>query len=256
MNDNDILKVRGLSYLHILKGVNLTVQKGEIVSLLGPNGAGKTTLFRCIAGLIKKTSGEVEIKGKRLEEYPHQELYKILAFLPQFYDVGFPYTVLTVVLMGRAPYLGPFTSPGESDRKKAHFALSFLGLENLASRPFTTLSGGQKRLVLFARTIAQEAELLLLDEPTAHLDLNHQVAVLSRLRELVKKCGFSVLMNLHDPNLAFMFSERVISIKDGKILGEIKSRKTPFPIEILEELYEIPLLSANVGRYTFVFPKV
>ncbi len=250
-----ILRVENLSYEEILQGVSFKVFTGEILAILGPNGAGKTTLFRCLARLLSPSSGEVFLAEKPLRTYPSRQLYRLLTLCPQTIRLSFDYRVETVVLMGRTPYLGPLGAPSPKDREKVHQILAFLGLEPLAKRPFSTLSGGQQRLVMVARALAQEASLLLLDEPTAHLDLRHQILVLDRICKLAREKGLTLILNLHDPNLALVYAHRILALKQGRIIGEISKDPSKTP-EILEELYEIPFQSFTNGEQCLFFPGV
>ena len=249
-----MLEVKALSYRSILHDLTFSVAPGELVAILGPNGAGKTTLFRCLARLIRPDQGKILLRGRPLEAYSPKELYQIVALAPQFSQIGFPYTVLTVALMGRASYLSPFSRPGRRDYEKAQEALALLGLEDLAHRPFNTLSGGQRRLVLIARALAQEAELLLLDEPTAHLDLKHQILVLSKIRELSGQKGLTILVSLHDPNLALTYADRVLCLKEGKLVGELTDQDQEGVRQTLEDLYHISFSVFETAEGLFVFP--
>lgn len=252
-----MLKVCGLSYRDILSDITFSVNKEEVVAILGPNGAGKTTLFRCLARLLRPNQGEIHLKGRPLGSYASRELYRVLALAPQFSQIGFSYKVRTVVLMGRAPYLSPLSPPGRKDHQRVEEALALLGLTALAERPFYTLSGGQQRLVLIARALAQEAECLLLDEPTAHLDLKHQVLVLSKVQTLSRQKGLSIMVNLHDPNLALTYADRVLCLKQGRLVGELRGKDLEEVRRVLEDLYEIPFLVFvdKKGGQLFAFPQ-
>ncbi|OAQ20051.1 ABC transporter ATP-binding protein [Thermosulfurimonas dismutans] len=236
-----MLEVRDLSFAQILQEVNLTLHKGEFVVLLGPNGAGKTTLLKCLLGLYTPTRGEVLVCGRPLKHLTYKERARLLAYVPQSYHPVFPYTVLEFVLLGRTPHLGFLSRPGKRDEIKAREVLRSLGLEALVRRRLTDLSGGERQLVLFARALLQEAPIFLLDEPTANLDLKHQIEVLTTVHRLAGERGLTVVATLHDPNLAFGFADRVVLIKKGRILAEMNPRKHPRAQELLEELYEIPL---------------
>ncbi len=249
-----MLEVKALGYRSILHDLTFSITSGELVAILGPNGAGKTTLFRCLARLIKPDQGKILLQGRPLEAYSPKRLYQILTLAPQFSQIGFHYTALTVALMGRAPYLSPFSRPRKHDYEKAQEALALLGLKDLAHRPFHTLSGGQRRLVLMARALAQEAELLLLDEPTAHLDLKHQILVLSKIRELSKQKGLTILVSLHDPNLALAYADRVLCLKGGKLIGELTDQDQEGIRQILEDLYDISFSVFETAEGLVVFP--
>ncbi|OAG28767.1 ABC transporter ATP-binding protein [Thermodesulfatator autotrophicus] len=248
-----MLEVKELHYKHILKDISFAVKEGEILVVLGPNGAGKTTLFRCLARLIKPDRGKIFLLGRPLEDYSPKELYRLMALCPQHFRPEFSYKVYTFVLMGRTPYLSPLAQPRKKDFEAAQKALKILGLEHLAERPFSELSGGQQRLVSVARALAQEASLILLDEPTAFLDLRHQFLVMKKICQLARQNNLSLVLNLHDPNLALLFADRILTIKNGRLMGELP--KNPEKVQIaLEKLYEIPFVSFSYQERTLVFP--
>ncbi len=248
-----MLEVKNLYYKHILKDVSFAVKNGEILVILGPNGAGKTTLFRCLARLIKPEKGEILLLEKPLKDYSTKELYRLLALCPQHFRPEFSYRVRTFVLMGRTPYLSPLAQPRQKDFQAVERALKTLGLAALADRPFSELSGGQQRLVSVARALAQEARLILLDEPTAFLDLRHQFLVMEKIGQLARKNRLSLVLNLHDPNLALLFADRILTIKNGRLMGELPKEPTKAQ-KTLEKLYEIPFVSFSYQKRTFVFP--
>ncbi|WP_022854245.1 ABC transporter ATP-binding protein [Thermodesulfatator atlanticus] len=250
-----MLRVNALSYKHILKEISFTVKKGEIVAILGPNGAGKTTLFRCLMRLLKPSKGSVYLKEKRLSAYQPKELARVAAYCPQSPKVGFDYLVRTVVLMGRSPYLSPLNAPSAKDFAVVEKAMEILGIKALAERPLHTLSGGQQRLVFLARALAQEAELIFLDEPTAHLDLKHQIHVLQKIKDLAREKGLTFVMNLHDPNMALAYAGRILLLKAGRLIGELSAKDEKLK-QALEELYEIEFSLCSLENKLFVFPRI
>ncbi|WP_050003637.1 ABC transporter ATP-binding protein [Thermococcus eurythermalis] len=250
-----MLRVEGLSVSYggkdVLKGVSLELKSG-VGCLLGPNGAGKSTLMKCIAGILRPR-GRVILDDTDLLELPERERARLVSYSPQEFSVNFPYTVFEVVLMGRNPYVSPVTGPTTEDEKKALEALKALGIENLAERPFIELSGGQKRLAMIARSIAQDGRLFLFDEPTSFLDFRNQYLVLSAIRELGRKK--LVLISLHDPNQAFAFCDVVFLLKDGSLMAS-GDPKIVMTSENLSELYGLPVAVGGVGDRIVVFPKV
>ena len=249
-----MLEICHLSYGKILREVSQCLRKGELVVLLGPNGAGKTTLLRCILGSCSSSRGEIRFAGRSLATFSLREKARLLAYIPQSYQPVFPYTVLEFVLLGRTPYLGFFSSPGKRDRIRAREILQKLGLESFEGRRVTELSGGERQRVLLARALLQEARILLLDEPTANLDLQHQVKIMTLIRQMTRERGLTVMATLHDPNLALSFADRVLLIKEGRLLGELNPAN---PVEIrnhLEELYQVPLEVLSFNGRTLVFP--
>lgn len=206
----------GYGKKEIVHGVSFAMSKGEFACILGANGCGKTTLLKNLLGLEKPFSGSVRMEGKSVLSLTDQERAKLFAYIPQAHTPPFPFLVGDVVLMGRTPYLGRFSQVGDEDRQIAWKALCTLGIEHLSTRTYTKLSGGQQQLVLIARALAQQPDLIIMDEPTASLDFGNQQVVLSRMKELVRT-GVSVLMVTHDPHHAIYCADTVIVMRDGSI---------------------------------------
>jgi iron complex transport system ATP-binding protein len=200
----------------VASGIDLAVQRGEVLCLLGPNGAGKTTLFKTLLGLIPALGGAVSIDGRPLGALRRSELARSMAYVPQAQVMEFAYTVLDLVLMGRTAHLGPFSAPGRRDHERAHAALADLGIAGLASAEANRISGGQRQLCLVARALAQDAPLLVMDEPTASLDLGNRLLVLERVRALSTQ-GYGVVFSTHDPDQARELATRVAVIADGRL---------------------------------------
>jgi iron complex transport system ATP-binding protein len=196
------------------RDIALTLTPGEILCLLGPNGAGKTTLFRTLLGLQPPLGGAVLIDGMPLAELAPAEIARRLAYVPQAHVTEFSFTVLDVVLMGRTARLKAFASPGAHDERIAREKLEILGIGELATHDYTRISGGQRQLALIARALAQEAPILVLDEPTASLDFGNQALVLARIRDLATQ-DFGIVLSTHDPDHALMVATRVAVIADG-----------------------------------------
>ena len=196
------------------RDISLALEPGEVLCLLGPNGAGKTTLFRTLLGLQPPLGGAVTIDGTPLTSLAPAEIARRLAYVPQAHVTEFSYTVLDVVLMGRTARIKPFASPGPADERIARDKLDGLGIGELAMNDYTRISGGQRQLALIARALAQEAPILVLDEPTASLDFGNQALVLARIRDLAKQ-GFGIVLSTHDPDHALMVATCVAVIADG-----------------------------------------
>lgn len=200
----------------VLEDVDLRFDAGEFVGLLGRNGAGKTTLLRALLGLVPERRGAVALDGLPLERLGRRQVARCVAWVPQEADRAFAFRVREVVAMGRNPYLGRFAPAGAHDRAQIEDALAATDLGDLGDRPITELSGGEWRRVLIARALAQETESLLLDEPTANLDLAHQLEVLALLRSLAR-AGRCVVASLHDLALAARWCDRLVVLADGGV---------------------------------------
>jgi iron complex transport system ATP-binding protein len=217
-----LVRVRDASFRYghreILRDLTLDVRRGEILSVLGRNGCGKTTLLRCIAGALTPSSGSVQVGGEEIHRLAPPARARRIGFLFQDHVPSFPFAVRDVVLMGRAPHLGVFGFPGARDHTLADAALERVGIQDLKDRPYTRLSGGERQLVLLARILAQQPDVILLDEPTAHLDLRNQVLTLRIVRALATD-GLSLIMTTHDPNHALWLGGRAALMKDGRFVA-------------------------------------
>ncbi len=187
----------------VIEGVNLTVEPGTILCLLGPNGVGKTTLFKTMLGLLPAMSGQVTVGGQNLAELSRPQIARLVGYVPQSQQTPFAFKALDVVLMGRTARIGAFGAPGLQDREAAMAALDTLGAAKLAKRAFTTLSGGERQMVMIARALAQEPTFVMLDEPTAALDFGNQMRVLDQIVRL-SESGIGVVMTTHAPDHAFL----------------------------------------------------
>jgi len=204
----------------ILRDVSLAVAPGELVGVIGPNGGGKTTLVRLLSAVLAPAAGSVRLAGRPLATYRRRELARRLAVVPQDPMVEFPFTALEVVLMGRAPHLPALAFPGARDLAVARAAMARLDVAGLEDRPLDRIPGGERQRVLLARALAQEPEVLLLDEPTTHLDLRHQAGIHEAVRDLRRERGVAVVSVLHDLNLAALYCDRLALLAGGRIVRE------------------------------------
>ncbi|MBE8538918.1 ATP-binding cassette domain-containing protein [Geoglobus acetivorans] len=240
-----------LNSTEILKEVSLEIHRGEFVSLLGPNGSGKSTILRTIYGILKPTGGAVYLNGKELNGAGFEEVAKLIGYLPQEQSEA-NLKVLDVVLLGRTPYIR--INPGKDDYALAMKALELVGMENFAHRRFSELSGGEKQKVMLARIFCQNTDFMLLDEPTAHLDVKSQLEILEIVKKMVK-AGKSTLISLHDINLAAMFSDRILMIRNGKIIYAGTPEEVIRPDRI-EEVFGIRAEVIRHNQRILVIPEV
>lgn len=215
-----ILETAGLGFRYarrkddVFTNIDMRIDAGEVFCILGPNGIGKSTLLKCLAGIQHATSGRVSLLGRDLAAYSRSEAARVIAYVPQMHQGAFAFSVFDAVLMGRAPHVGAFSAPNARDRRIAAEAIEAMGIGHLADKPYTEISGGERQLVLFARILAQEPQLLLLDEPTSHLDFGNQVQVLALVQELAAK-GMAVVMTSHFPDHAFLVSHHAAIMTAG-----------------------------------------
>ena len=220
-----LLRGRGLGHgfgeRPVLDGVELTLDAGELGVVVGPNGAGKTTLVRVLSGVLEAQSGSVALSGRSLASLSRREIARALAVVPQEFGVPFPFRVRELVAMGRAPHLGPLGRETDADRSWVAHSLERVGLRSLAERDFATLSGGEKQRVGLARAYCQQTGLLLLDEPTAHMDLGHRLHAFESLRAFVAepRTRHAVLVVTHDLVLAARFADRVWLLDQGRVVA-------------------------------------
>lgn len=237
----------------VLCDVSFTAEKGELLSVLGPNGAGKSTLFRCIIGALDGYVGTITMNGVDLRTLSAREKARHIAYIPQAHRPTAGYTVLDTALMGLTRQLGTVSQPKKQHMELALSALEQLGIAQLAERDFSRLSGGEQQLVLIARAITQQAEVMVMDEPTSSLDYGNQLRVLQKVRELTKQ-GYTVLMSTHNPQHALSFADRVLALDDGGVaaFGSTDNVLTP---ALLEKLYDIQTAFAETADGTVIIPK-
>lgn len=235
------LHVKGLCFGYqekeILKDINLSIQKGEFVGILGPNGCGKSTLLKNLLKLLEPKSGIIHIENKKIDDYSLKDLAKILGFVPQRSSLTMPLLVEDILYMGRFCHLkSSFAGYSKDDDRKIDEVMGLLNIEDFKKRVANSLSGGEFQRVLLARALVSEPKILLLDEPTSALDLNYAVEIMKLCQMLVKKLGLLCVMVLHDLNLASLFCDRLLMLKDGVICHKGTPREL-FTSEILKEVY-------------------
>ncbi|NLY01182.1 MAG: ABC transporter ATP-binding protein [Rhodopirellula sp.] len=225
----------------ILHDVSFTVRRGEYLSIIGPNGAGKTTLLKCIDRILTGGKGEIRVFGRPLASYRQKELARRISYVPQADGRVFPFTVEQFVLMGRYPYLSPFSSVGLEDRRAVREALERTATTEFAGRLLNTLSGGERQKVYLAAALAQRADVLLLDEPTTFLDYRHQSEIRDVLALANAESGVTVVTVTHDVNRAALDSGRIVALRDGAVVFRGLPREVMQP-SVLERIYGTGLL--------------
>lgn len=236
----------GYGKRQVVKGANLTIEKGELVGLLGSNGSGKSTLIKTIAGINSQTKGSITWNGgTELSKLPRRELARIVAYVPQSIGLSFGLDIREAVLLGRTPYFG--TRPREEDWAHVDAAMQRMGLDELGDRAVTELSGGQAQRVLIARALAQDPQILLLDEPTSALDIRYQWQTLSVAREVTRKNNVAGVIAIHDLNQAARFTDRVVFLQDGVIIAEGRPSEVYSP-QLIKRVYGVDVeLSLHKG---------
>jgi iron complex transport system ATP-binding protein len=203
----------------IFRQVNFQIAKGEVFCLLGPNGCGKTTLIDCVLGIHRLDRGKIFLKGRPRAGHSSRETARIMAYVPQRHDRYFSFSVLDLLLMGRTPYTPFYSSPGGPDIDRARNVLETFGLSHLMDRDYTRLSGGETQLVMILRALIQDTPVIIMDEPTAHLDFRHELMVLETLVRLVRERHLALVMATHFPNHAFYFENAGIPVQVGFMGG-------------------------------------
>lgn len=234
------------------EGLDFAIAPGECAVIVGPNGAGKTTLLGTLAGLLPASRGRISYDGKSIDALDARERARRRAWLPQYDHDAFPATVLETVLVGRHPHVKPWRWESADDVDKARAALASVGLDALEAREVATLSGGERRRVAIAAMLAQDARLLLLDEPTAHLDLRHQIAVLDLLSRHKREARTALVLVLHDLHLALRYADSAIAIGHGR--ARFGTARDVLGAKDLSELFGQPLVAVGEEPYRTLLP--
>ena len=219
----------------VLNSVSFAAEYGEFLSVLGPNGVGKSTLFRCMLGILRPQQGRTVIDGRDISGLSASELSKSIAYIPQSHDPVFNYSVLDTVLMGTTARLGKFSAPGQKEREYALAMLERLNLSDLQSRGYRNISGGERQLVLIARAMAQQAKILIMDEPSSSLDFRNRVRVMDTVKGLTEQ-GYCVIQSTHDPDQAYCYSDKVAALYGGEVLA-LGSPKETVCDAVMSKLY-------------------
>ncbi|MBR6021656.1 MAG: ABC transporter ATP-binding protein, partial [Kiritimatiellae bacterium] len=245
------IEMRGVAFRYegaagrVFEGLDLAIPAGTATAVLGANGCGKTTLLRLMLGVEKPEAGDIRLGGREASGMGRRERARWVGWVPQAETVPFELTVEEYALLGRAPHLHPLAMPGEEDAARAREALERVGLSRLAGRPVTRLSGGELQLATIARALAQNPKILLLDEPTSHLDLANRAGV-QRVLEGLSRDGTTLVFTTHDPLLAAASAERVVLMAKGRVLGS-GSVEEMFTAEKLSAVYGMPVAVERAG---------
>ena len=244
----------GLGEENLLDGINLNIEKGKFIGILGPNGCGKSTLLKVILKYLNPKEWIIKIENKELKEYTQSELAEILSFVPQKSSLTMPLTVEDVVYMGRVPYMkNKWTGFDREDREKVEKIMQMLKIDKFKNRVIFSLSGGEFQRVLLARALAQNTNIMLLDEPTSALDMNYALEIMKLTSYFVQNESLTAVMVLHDLNLASMYCDSIILLKNGKIAYE-GTPKELFRPEILEEIYGFNCEVIENNGFSYVIP--
>ena len=244
----------GLGEENLLDKINLNIEKGKFIGILGPNGCGKSTLLKVILKYLNPKEGIIKIENKELKEYTQSELAEILSFVPQKSSLTMPLTVEDVVYMGRVPYIkNRWTGFDREDREKVEKIMQMLKIDKFKNRVVFSLSGGEFQRVLLARALAQNTNIMLLDEPTSALDMNYALEIMKLTSYFVQNESLTAVMVLHDLNLASMYCDSIILLKNGKIAYE-GTPKELFRPEILEEIYGFNCEVIENNGFSYVIP--
>ncbi|HET6429427.1 MAG TPA: ABC transporter ATP-binding protein [Phycisphaerae bacterium] len=245
------LSVEGLSFAYgdgkrVLDGIALTARTGQLVCLLGPNGSGKTTALRCMLGLLKPGGGKVQLDGRAVADYTRRQLARVMAYVPQFPTSAFAFDCRQIVMMGRFARMGSLGLSGEADRQVVRQAMVMTETTGFAERTLEELSGGEAQRVMIARALAQQPEVLLLDEPTSHLDVRHQMGIYRMMVRLAHDWPMAVVCVSHDVNMAARFADRLVLLRDGRVVAA----GTPAEViraDVLRETYSIEVTLIQTG---------
>lgn len=251
-----MIRVDDLSFSYdsrqVLRNVSFSAEKGDLLAVLGPNGVGKSTLFRCILGILKGYSGRIAVDDRDIRDLSRREMAGRMSYIPQNFGTSFAYSVLDTVLMGTTHELGTFSSPKASQVRRAKEALEQVGISKLEGRMFNQLSGGEQQMVMIARALSQQAELLLMDEPTVSLDYGNREKVLSMLKNLTRQ-GYAVILSTHDPQHALSYCNKVLALYEGTAAAFGDTEKV-LTEDLLRKLYEIPavIVDTDYGKISAV----
>lgn len=244
------LKIENLEFSYrgwkVLKKLNVTLEEGNLVCVMGKNGAGKTTMFRCILGLLSNYKGRILIDGKDSKGFSIREAADAIAYIPQSHSTVYNYSVMDMVLMGTTASMGRFGTPKEEQKKRALGALRLVQIEHLKNRTFCHISGGEQQMVLIARAIAQQARILIMDEPCSSLDYGNQIRVMEMAKYLAGE-GYLILMSTHNPDHALLYGDQALVLEDG-VAAHLGKPAEVLTEEVLRKLYNVEVSLCKLGN--------
>lgn len=242
------LSVRHLSFAYknhpVLEDIDFAMEDHGLLCVLGPNGVGKTTLFKCMLGLYRNFSGEIVINDRSVSAYSTKELAQVIAYIPQAHAPSFNFTVSDIVLMGTTSHFSTIGTPGKRQFALAQAAMERVNIAHLRDRSYLRISGGERQLVLIARALAQQAKILVMDEPTSNLDYGNQVRMLQTVKELADQ-DYIVIQSTHNPDQAFIYADQVISLWDHRVLGQGRPQEM-INAGLIKQLYNIDVVMESL----------
>ena len=247
-----ILELKNISFAYgnkdVLRDISLDINEGDFISIIGPNGSGKSTLIKIMNNIYQPKRGKVILREKAIEQYRTKDIAKEISLVPQEVDINYDFTVEDIVAMGRYPHLKALEAESDKDYKIIEEAMILTNVYDLRDRKVTEISGGEKQRTMIAKAIAQDSNIILLDEPTSSLDMNHQIEIMDFLTKLNKEKKLTVITVLHDINLASRYSNKLILIKDGRVID----RGSPAEVVTEENMRDAYNLEAaiDLNRYT------
>jgi len=250
------LRVQGIEFAYnsvpVLKDVAFEAKEGEIIGVLGPNGSGKTTLLRCMNRALSPSKGTVLVEDKEIGSLSRKEIANEMAVVPQNCIITFPFTALEIVMMGRNPSMDRFQRETKGDIEIVRNAMEATSVTHLAGRSMNQLSGGERQRVIIARALAQQPKILLLDEPTLHLDVNHQMEIMELVRELARREKLTVIMVSHDLNLAARYCDKLILLSEGSVLsaGSVPDVLTQDNVEKVFRIRSLVMYDERIDAYS------